>query len=93
MNIRLSTFLVLLALFFAGCSDTAVDPFENEEKYFTVWGYLDQLETDHTLRVVPVTRFAQDIQDPNDPQATLDAEMYTTDMTSGVRTRWFPSLE
>ncbi|MDG2016985.1 MAG: hypothetical protein P8J23_07785 [Rhodothermales bacterium] len=40
MNIRLSAFLVLLVLFLVGCSDTAVDPFENEEKYFTVWGYL-----------------------------------------------------
>lgn len=81
------------ALFFLiSCSDTVIDPFENEDKYFTVWGYIDQLETEHTVRVIAVTRFAEDIVDASQGQATIDAEVYSTDLTSGVRTKWFHRL-
>jgi len=72
----------------SSCSDTLIDPFENEEKYFTIWGYLDQLSADHALRVIPVTRFAEHILSPTDPQAQMDAEVYSTDLTSGERRRW-----
>jgi len=84
------SFIMVFAtlLFGLGCSDTTIDPFENEEKYFTIWGYLDQLSTEHEIRVVPVTRFAEKINQPTDPQAQIDAEVYSIDLFSGVRQRW-----
>ena len=33
----------------SGCSDTFVDPFLNDGKYFTVYGFLDELESAHSL--------------------------------------------
>ena len=88
---RPTTFLLLLLttlLLGSGCSDTMIDPFENEEKYFTIWGYLDQLSTQHEIRVIPVTRFAENITDPLQPEAQIDAEVYSVDLSSGQRRRW-----
>lgn len=70
------------------CSDTTIDPFENEDKYFTIWGYLDELSSTHELRVIPVTRFPENIGDPTAPENRIDAEVYSVDLTSGERTRW-----
>ena len=82
-------FLPIVALLlWSGCSDTIIDPFENEEKYFTIWGYLDELSTEHELRVITVTRFPEKIVDPTQPEAQIDAEVYSVDLTSGVRRRW-----
>lgn len=72
----------------SGCDDTIIDPFDNEERYFTVYGYLDMLETRHTLRVVPVTRFAENIETTDGGRSALDARVFTTDLVSGVRTEW-----
>lgn len=80
--------LVLITLFGSGCSDTMIDPFENEEKYFTIWGYIDQLSSEHELRVIPVTRYAENILDPSQPEAQIDAEVYSVDLSSGERRRW-----
>jgi hypothetical protein len=80
--------ILLLVSVCSSCSDTMIDPFENEEKLFTIWGYLDQLSADHAVRVVPVTRFPENILSPTDPQAQIDAEVYSTDLTSGERIRW-----
>ena len=97
-NLTSQFFLTLLVIALGvtalgGCSDTFLDPFENEDQYFTVWGYIDQLEMEHELRVMPITRFPEEIRSPSDPQAFLDAEVFTTDINTGVRTRWFHSLE
>lgn len=79
--------LILLALgTLSGCDDTLIDPFDNEERYFTVYGHLDMLETQHTLRVVPITRFAERIESTEGVE--IDAQVYTTDMVSGQRTQW-----
>lgn len=85
---RILTAFLLVALTLSGCDDTLIDPFDNDERYFTVYGYLDLLETEHSLRVVPVTRFAENIESPDDGRGAIDAEVYTTDLTSGVRTKW-----
>lgn len=76
------------ALFLSGCDDTLIDPFDNEERYFSVYGYLDMLETEHALRVVPVSRFAENIESTDGGRGALDAEVYTTDVLTGERTRW-----
>lgn len=75
------------------CSDTTIDPFENDEKYYTIWGYIDVLNTEHSVRVVPVTRYPEHITSPIDDQAQIDAEVYSVDLSNGERKRWVHSLE
>jgi len=72
----------------SACDSTTIDPFDNDERYFTVYGYLDQLETRHTIRVVPISRFAENILAEHEPQGTIDAQVFTTDLYSGTRTKW-----
>lgn len=88
-------FFVMLALLplWSGCSDTVIDPFDNDERYFTVYGHLDLLQTEHKLRVIPITRFAESINSTTAFQASIDAEVYTTDLFTGVRTQWTHKLE
>lgn len=85
--------LLVCCLLLSGCDDTTIDPFQNEDRYFSVYGFLDQMETEHAVRVVPITRFAEDITDPTDDGATIDAEVWTTDLTTGARLRWTHHLE
>jgi hypothetical protein len=84
--------LLFGSLLLTSCSDTMIDPFENEEKYFTIWGYIDQLSTEHEIRVIPVTRFAENIVDPNQPEAQIDAEVFSVDLFSGERRKWIHEL-
>jgi len=79
-------------ILFSACDDTVIDPFQNEEEYFTVYGYLDMLESEHTLRVVPLTRFAENILAESESQGEIDAEVYTTDLVSGARIKWTHKL-
>ena len=84
---------VLLIMALSGCEETVLDPFQNDGRYFTVYGYLDVLETNHEIRVIPVTRQASVITDPSAPNASIDAEVTTTQLSSGNVTRWRHSLE
>lgn len=85
--------ILALAVVIGSCGDTTIDPFQNDEKFFTVFGFLDELENDHEIRVISVTRRQERIESPGDPQAKIDAEVFTTDLNSGVRTKWRHSLE
>jgi len=84
--------VVILGISIAGCDQSDLDPFDNDGRYFTVWGYLDALESEQVVRVVPVTRFAERIMDPTEAQASIDAEVYTTDLATEKRTRWTHEL-
>ena len=59
--VRSILWIFLVSLTLSGCDDTFLDPFENEQRYFTVYGFLDPLQARQTVRVIPVTRFAEDI--------------------------------
>lgn len=85
----------LLFVLFAGtsCDDSFIDPFENEDRFFTVYGFLDVLEVSHAVRVIPVTRHAERITDPADPQAAIDARVVSTDLLSGETVAWTHALE
>ncbi len=92
MSRPIASILVLLLLL-TGCDDTFVDPFENEARYYTVYGYLDVVETKHELRVVPVTRTPEHIDAPTHPQANLDATVRTINLTTEEVVTWTHSLE
>ena len=95
MPTKLSCLLVAGILLFAvtGCSDSFIDPFDNDERYFTVYGYIDVLETNHAIRVIPVKRTPEVIRTPSDPDAFIDAMVTSVDLQTGVETRWRHSLE
>ncbi len=80
--------IAVVVLSTSGCDDTTIDPFDNDERYFTVYGYLDELKTRHELRVVPVSRFAENILAESESQGTIDAKVFTTDMSTGRRIEW-----
>ncbi len=82
----------MLILLSPGCSDTIIDPFENDGHYYTIYGFLDVRETNHEIRVIPVTRRSALVESISDPNATIDAVVYTTDLNTGERIQWNHSL-
>ena len=75
-------------LFLAACDSTFVDPFEGQQKYFTVYGVLQSTETEHYIRVVPIRRTMEEISEPRDPQAKIDAHVASTDLVTGEVYGW-----
>ena len=83
---------VIIVLTFVSCDSTNLDPFDNDDKYFTVYGFLNERESNHAIRVIPVSRLAERINSPSDPQASIDAVVTTTDLRSGSAVRWNHTL-
>ncbi len=86
--------LVLLT----GCEDSFIDPFNNDGKYFTVYGFLDESNNftpgaRHSFRVIPVTRNAEQIESPDAPQASIDARVFLTDVTDSLTTEMLHELK
>ena len=92
MHGRLTVLLLLLGSVF-GCDDTFVDPFENEDRYFTVFGYLDVLEINQVIRVIPITRRSAVIVSPTQPEAFIDAEVFAYDLDNDLTHEWNHSLD
>ncbi len=85
--------LLFLALCTFSCEDAVLDPFSNDGQYYTIYGYLDSLERNHKLRVIPVTRRAQRITGPEAEGSQLDATVRSIDMLTGEVRIWNHSLE
>ena len=85
--------LISILAVFTGCDDAIFDPFENQENYYTVYGYLDHLETNHAIRVIPVTRLPSRVTDPTSANADLDATVKTIESGTGNEVIWRHSLE
>ncbi|MEM1095383.1 MAG: hypothetical protein AAGJ10_12345 [Bacteroidota bacterium] len=85
---------ILLALLplLTSCDSTELDPFTNEEGYFTLWGFLDPEARFQFLRVVPVGRTAEVIESPDDPNAALDAQVTLINLDTGREQQWTPTL-
>lgn len=84
--------LLILAVGTLGCSDTTLDPFDNDARYFTVYGFLDQLELHHSVRVIPVTRTPELILAPTEDNR-IDAKVFSTDLTTGQLREWAHEFE
>lgn len=85
---------ILLALLplLASCDSTDLDPFTNEARYFTMWGFLDPDARFQFLRVVPIGRTAEVIESPDDPNATIDAQVTLINLDTGREQQWTPTL-
>ena len=89
---------VVAGVFFSSCEDSFIDPFANDSKYFTLYGYLDESKnfqpgTLHAVRVIPITRSSQVIENPDDSNARIDAEVFSIDLETGQEVRWGYTLE
>lgn len=97
----LQLLLVILSLplvLFSACDSTFIDPFENEDRFYTIYGFLDQTTNfqpgaRHAVRVIPVTRSAERIEDPSDGQASIDARVFSIDTMTGQEIEWTHSLD
>lgn len=85
--------MLAVCLLLAGCDqDTFIDPFIGQDRYYTIYGFLDENETEHYLRVIPVRRTPEVVDADDAPQAFIDAEVYSTDLNTNIRTRWAHTL-
>ncbi len=91
--LRSIVWIFLVSLTLSGCDDTFLDPFENDQRYFTVYGFLDPLQIRQSVRIIPVTRFPEDIRGPAEGQAFIDARVYTRDLTDSTSTLWTHELK
>jgi hypothetical protein len=79
--------LVLISLsFWTGCEEE-VSPFVEDDRFFTVYGYLDTAVNEQFLRVIQLrTEFAAA------GDTSIDAAVTTTEVETGVTTAWTDSL-
>lgn len=84
----MSAFFALAALLvtLSGC-DEIVDPPNEIEAYYTLWGAFDPEATTQAIRVVPIS----DTISTGSP-TPIDATVYSVDLTSGAETMWRDSL-
>jgi len=85
------TFIVVVA-FVSGCDSTELDPFQNSGRYYSVYGYISDLQNQHAIRVVEVSRYQEHILSPSDAKATIDAVVTTTDTLTGEVVHWNHTL-
>ncbi len=84
---------VIAAAGLAACDEQLFDPFSNDGKYFTVYGFLESGQTQQVIRVIPITRRGSDVTDPKGINADIDARVTTTESTTGRQVIWTHSLE
>lgn len=95
---RYTLWVFLSGLLFLGCEDSFIDPFENDGRYYTIYGYLDQAKNfepgaTHAFRVIPVTRRPAVIESLSSLQADIDGRVFITNTLTGVRSEMLHSLE
>ncbi len=83
--------LLVLLLLVAGCGDVVIDPFI-EGQHFTVYGFLNQFDDEHFVRVIAVRRFHEDIPTPTSPHAEIDGRVTSTNLTTGEQHIWSHGL-
>ncbi|MFB3133259.1 MAG: DUF4249 family protein, partial [Rhodothermales bacterium] len=93
MKILSLMLMIGLLLATAACDDAFIDPFDNDERYYTIYGFLDVRQTEHAVRVIPVTRFPERITTTTDPQSSIDATVTSTDLHTGATIIWRHSLD
>lgn len=81
----IASWMVACSLLLAGCDEAFIDPFKNDGKYYTVYGYLDesrnfQAGARQAIRIIPVTRRAGQITNENAPEADFDGRVFLTDV-------------
>jgi len=81
-------FGLAIALGSLGCDSTELDPFQNDGRYYSVYGFLKDGDASHAIRVIPVRRQPERITTQHDPRVQIDAFVTTTDTTTGEVVNW-----
>lgn len=85
---RTRTAFLLALVVLAACDDPFIDPFANDGRYFTVWGWIDPAASLQTVRVIPVTRWPAEAREPSDRNASIDARVFLIDLNRKTETEW-----
>ncbi len=85
--------VMIMVLFSTSCNDTTIDPFDNEDRLFTIYGFLDPLNTLQTIRIIPITRRNEEVNGARALQSTFDAEVFSIDLTASTIVEWIHSLK
>lgn len=86
MRQLLGVALVLVTTVLSGCEDS-VNPFIEDDRFFSVYGYLDTASDEQYLRIVSLrTSFA------TGGDLDFDARVFTTERESGHTVEWTDSL-
>lgn len=78
--------LCLVAGFVISACETGVDPFIDEDRFFSIYGSLDTKLEEQFIRVIPVRR------DFDSDNTSIDASLKSTDLTSGEERIWRDSV-
>jgi hypothetical protein len=84
---------LVLILALVSCRDTVIDPFENVNRRFTVYGYLNPLDTLQTVRIIPVSRRNEPLVAAEESFSSIDAEVFSVDLTAFTVNEWTHSLK
>lgn len=85
--------VVLMLLSITGCSDTFIDPFENDEAFYSIYGYLDPLQRKQQVRIVNVQRNPERITIDNSVTRNFGGIVVSTDLRDSTQLRWDHRLE
>lgn len=86
MHRSLSISFLLAAVLTLSACETGVDPFIEDDRFFTVFGYLDTATDLQAVRVVPLRQVIG-----GDP-TVIDATVTTTELETGRVVTWTPEL-
>lgn len=83
-------FILAIGLFAlsTGCDDPFIDPFANDDRWFTVWGWVDPDAPRQEVRVIPVTRRPSIITGTSDNNSEINARVFSINLDSGIETEW-----
>lgn len=85
-SLSLLTVLVAAVMFWTGCEDQ-VNPFVEEDRYFTVFGYLDTASDQQFVRIIPLRTDFAALED-----GEIDAAVTTLEVESGRVIAWQDSV-
>lgn len=77
--------LILASVTLSAC-ETTVDPFIEEDRFFTVFGYLDTATDLQAVRVIALGRVI------GSTTGEIDATVSSTELETGVTTEWYAEL-
>ena len=75
----------------AACGDPIIDPFDNDDRFFSIYGFIDVLAEEHVVRVIAVARTPERIEEP--AEVFIDARVTSTDLNTGLSHLWNHSVE
>jgi hypothetical protein len=85
-SLSLLTALVAAVMFWTGCEE-AVNPFVEEDRYFTVFGYLDTASDQQFVRIIPLRTDFAALE-----EGQVDATVTTLEVETGQVYTWQDSL-